>query len=93
MWIDWNDIPKAVDFMEAIKKGILEANAFIYIISPDSVASKYCDAEVEHALLLGLVGSPPLHQCQMSPLLLGLKASLVIANESSPSSIVQWNHR
>jgi hypothetical protein len=40
LWIDWNDIPKAVDFMEAIKKGICEANSFVYVISPDSVSSK-----------------------------------------------------
>ena len=34
---------QAVDFMESIRTGIRESNSFIYIISPDSVSSKYCD--------------------------------------------------
>ena len=46
VWVDFQSIPKAVDFMEAIRTGIRESNSFIYIISPDSVASKYCDLEL-----------------------------------------------
>ncbi len=53
VWIDFKNIPRAVDFMESIRSGIRESNSFIYVISPDSVASKYCDAELEYAIQYG----------------------------------------
>lgn len=48
-WVDWEDIPPSVDWMQEIERGIESANAFIFIISPDSVDSKVCYAEMEHA--------------------------------------------
>ncbi len=49
-WIDWENIPLTADWLEEIKAGIEEANSFIYVISPDSVHSDVCAAELGHAL-------------------------------------------
>lgn len=49
-WIDWENIPLTADWLEEIKSGIEEADSFIYVISPDSVHSDVCAAELGHAL-------------------------------------------
>lgn len=49
-WIDWENIPLTADWLEEIKVGIEEADSFIYVISPDSVHSDVCAAELGHAL-------------------------------------------
>ncbi|MDZ8263725.1 toll/interleukin-1 receptor domain-containing protein [Nostoc sp. ChiQUE01b] len=49
-WVDWNDIAPAVDWVISIYKGIENANKFIFIISPDSVASPYCGDEINYAI-------------------------------------------
>ncbi len=48
-WIDWEDIPPIADWMEQIHKGIEEADAFLFLLSPYSNASPICQQEVEHA--------------------------------------------
>jgi tetratricopeptide (TPR) repeat protein len=50
-WVDWQSIQAAEDFWQAIETGIEAANTFIFVISPDSVASEYCNKEVDHAVL------------------------------------------
>ena len=49
VWVDWEDIPPAVDWLEQILRGIEGSDAFIFLISPDSVASEVCNVEVKHA--------------------------------------------
>ena len=49
VWVDWEDIPPAVDWMEQIFHGIEGADAFIFLVSPDSVASEVCNVEVGQA--------------------------------------------
>ncbi len=49
IWVDWEGIPLSADWMAEITKGIKSANAFIFVISPDSVASEVCKKEVEIA--------------------------------------------
>jgi WD40 repeat protein len=51
VWVDWEDIPPAVDWLEQILRGIEGSDAFIFLISPDSVASEVCNVEVKHAAL------------------------------------------
>ena len=51
VWVDWEAIPPAVDWLEQIFRGIEEADAFIFMISPDSVASEVCKVEVGRAVL------------------------------------------
>ncbi len=47
--MDWEDIPPAVDWMEQIFHGIEGADAFIFLISPDSVISEVCNVEIGQA--------------------------------------------
>lgn len=49
-WIDWKDIPKAEEWLQEIYRGIEAAEAFLFLVSPDSIASKICNEELEHAV-------------------------------------------
>ena len=49
IWVDWEGIPLSADWMAEITKGIQSSNAFIFVISPDSVASDVCAKELEIA--------------------------------------------
>jgi WD40 repeat protein len=49
-WIDWQDIPPTADWWAEIEAGIEAADAFLFVISPDSVTSKVCNQEVDHAV-------------------------------------------
>jgi WD40 repeat protein len=49
VWVDWEDIPPASDWLEQILRGIEGSEAFIFLISPDSAASEVCKVEVGHA--------------------------------------------
>ncbi|WP_219904333.1 tetratricopeptide repeat protein [Stenomitos frigidus] len=49
-WVDWQAIEAAEDFWQAIEVGIEAANTFVFILSPDSVTSKYCNQEIDHAI-------------------------------------------
>lgn len=40
VWIDWEQIPPTADWQREIEKGIQDSEAYIFIISPDSLASK-----------------------------------------------------
>ena len=51
VWVDWESIPPAVDWLEQIFRGIEEADAFIFMISPDSAASEVCKVEISRAAL------------------------------------------
>lgn len=49
VWVDWEDIPLTADWWREIRAGIEAADTFIFIISPDSVASPICNLEIAHA--------------------------------------------
>lgn len=49
VWVDWEDIPPAVGWLNQILQGIEQADAFIFLISPDSIKSEVCNVELEHA--------------------------------------------
>lgn len=49
VWVDWESIPPAVDWLEQIFRGIEEADAFLFLISPDSTASEVCKVEIGRA--------------------------------------------
>ncbi len=51
VWVDWESIPPAVDWLEQIFRGIEEADAFIFLISPDSIVSEVCKVEIGRAAL------------------------------------------
>lgn len=48
-WFDQESIASASDFQKEIYKGIESADNFLFIISPDSVKSPYCEDEVNFA--------------------------------------------
>lgn len=49
VWVDWEDIPPAVGWLDQILQGIEAADAFLFLVSPDSAASEVCAIELEHA--------------------------------------------
>ncbi|MBD2461864.1 TIR domain-containing protein [Oscillatoria sp. FACHB-1407] len=52
VWINTTDIQTGVDFENAIKRGIEEANNIVYLLSPRSLTSYYCQLEIDYALSL-----------------------------------------
>ncbi|MBD2448594.1 TIR domain-containing protein [Nostoc sp. FACHB-152] len=51
-WFDQESVASGTDFTQEINKGIESANNFLFIISPDSINSPDCKAEVEYAMSL-----------------------------------------
>ncbi len=49
-WVDWTGIPPTADFMQEILRAIEGTNTFIFVLSPDSIASKVCGMEIAHAV-------------------------------------------
>jgi len=49
VWVDWEDIPPAVGWLDQILQGIEQVDAFIFLVSPDSIASEICNVELQHA--------------------------------------------
>jgi predicted oxidoreductase (fatty acid repression mutant protein) len=49
-WIDWQDIKPTAEWWREIERGIEGANTFVFVLSPDSVASKVCRDEIDHAM-------------------------------------------
>lgn len=52
-WVDWQSIPPTAEFLKEIYSAIEAADAFVFVISPDSVGSEFCEKEIKHALLHG----------------------------------------
>jgi len=51
-WVDWEDIPLTTDWWAEIREGIEEAKAFVFVMTPASLASQVCTLEVALALTL-----------------------------------------
>ncbi|RMF78501.1 MAG: TIR domain-containing protein, partial [Chloroflexi bacterium] len=49
VWVDWEDIPRGVDWLNEIHAAIEAADTFILVISPDALASEICNDEIYHA--------------------------------------------
>jgi WD40 repeat protein len=61
-WVDWEGIELAADWMETITTSIQSTNAFIFVISPDSLKSEVCARELELALGFNKKLIPVLHR-------------------------------
>ena len=48
-WVDWEDIRPTEEFMQAIYGAIEGSDTFIFVLTPDSVASVVCGREIAHA--------------------------------------------
>ncbi len=66
-WIDWQDIAPTTEWWQEIETGIEAAHTFIFVISPDSVASDYCRREVDHAIQHGKRLIPILRRSDFEP--------------------------
>jgi WD40 repeat protein len=62
VWIDWEDIPQGAEWWQEIEHGIEVANAFLFVLSPDSITSEVCIWELNHALKHNKRLIPILHQ-------------------------------
>ena len=49
LWVDWQGIGYSSEWWEEICAGIERADNFVFIISPNSLNSKSCHQEIEHA--------------------------------------------
>lgn len=53
-WVDWEGIPlTSPNWWAEIKAGIETADSFVFIMSPDSMASVVCNMELDYAMELG----------------------------------------
>lgn len=50
VWVDVEGIRDAELFPAALQKAIESSDAFVFVISPDSVRSDFCVQEVNHAV-------------------------------------------
>jgi tetratricopeptide (TPR) repeat protein len=48
-WVDWEDIRPTEEWMQAIYAAIEGADTFVFVLTPDSVASEVCGREIAHA--------------------------------------------
>jgi WD40 repeat protein len=49
-WVDWKDIPLTAEWQQEILTNIEIAENFVFVISPESVASRNCRKEIDHAV-------------------------------------------
>lgn len=49
-WVDWEGIPPSAEWMEELHAAIDGADAFAFVLSPHSVASRVCGLELAHAV-------------------------------------------
>jgi hypothetical protein len=52
VWVDVGGIRDAEVFPAALRTAVEETDGFLFVISPESVGSQYCEQEVAHALEL-----------------------------------------
>ena len=50
VWVDLYDIPPAAEWFKKIHSGIDGAKAFVFVLSPASLASEVCQQELAHAV-------------------------------------------
>ncbi len=49
-WVDWEGIGKGTEWWKEIEEAIEGSDTFVFVISPDSVASDVCQKEINHAV-------------------------------------------
>ena len=52
VWLDTQGIQDGEVFPDAIREAIEQSDGFVFVITPESVGSRYCAQEVDHALAL-----------------------------------------
>jgi TIR domain len=49
VWIDWEDIPPAAEWLRELEQAIEASDTFVFVLTPNSLLSKTCIHEVEYA--------------------------------------------
>ena len=49
-WVDWEGIPPSAEWWREVCAAIESVDAFVFVMSPDSLASKVCADELDHAV-------------------------------------------
>src|SRR5215470_8101981 len=49
-WVDWEGIPPGDTWEKTIYGAIESTHTFIFVLTPDSIASKVCGREIAHAV-------------------------------------------
>ena len=49
-WVDWEGIPPSADWWRELCAAIESVDAFLFVMSPASLASKVCADEIDHAV-------------------------------------------
>lgn len=49
LWMDWKSIPFTADWWNEIRDGIETSDNFVFLISPNSIASPICQLEIQYA--------------------------------------------
>ena len=62
MWLDVEDIPGGAKWRDRVRRGIEACKAFVFVISPDSVTSAQCLAEIEDAVALNKLIVPVVYR-------------------------------
>lgn len=50
VWVDWEDIPPSAEWWREVCAAIESVDAFVYVMSPDSIGSQVCADELAHAM-------------------------------------------
>jgi hypothetical protein len=50
IWVDWEGIPPTAEWLAEIYGAIDASEAFVFVLTPDSVASEVCGTELQHAI-------------------------------------------
>ncbi len=61
-WVDWEDIPPSAEWRAEIQAAIEAADAFLFVISPDSLKSRVCAEELSLAVSQNKRIIPLLHR-------------------------------
>ncbi|MGZ4215234.1 MAG: toll/interleukin-1 receptor domain-containing protein [Solirubrobacteraceae bacterium] len=77
VWLDVEAIPGGADFHTRIRRGIETSNGFVFVMTPDSVASEECRRELEFAIELGKLIIPSI--TEMSLVATYLRSSLTLS--------------
>lgn len=62
VWVDVEDIPLSAEWMAEIRAAVDAAEAFCFVLTPDSAASEVCRQELAHAVDSGKRIVPVLHR-------------------------------
>jgi hypothetical protein len=84
-WVDWMHSLSPTNWWQSIEAGIEAADNFIFIITPNSIASKFCEQEIEHAVkhnkrIIALLRREDFDNQQIPPAL--VKQNLLVFRES-----------